>query len=112
MPNNLRFIEKKSVENGRSTNLLPILEETEEGDETAKEEEEEEAEEEEEELLFDEDHYQTTRNDFQEELKDLEFIEQDFFSFVLPWLKLIPEGASVPLEEVRVKEDWDFNSDF
>jgi len=86
--------------------LLPILEETEE-DETANTIEEvlfqEEATIKEEELLFLEDHYQTTRNDFQEELKDLEFIEQDFFSFVLPWLKLIPEGASVPLEEVRVK---------
>ena len=86
--------------------MLPILEETEE-DETANTIEEvlfqEEATIKEEELLFLEDHYQTTRNDFQEELKDLEFIEQDFFSFVLPWLKLIPEGASVPLEEVRVK---------
>jgi hypothetical protein len=37
----------------------------------------------------------------QQELKELAAIEQDFFSFVLPWLKLIPEGASVPLEEVR-----------
>ena len=99
-------IEKKSVESERSNNLLPILEETEE-DETANTIEEvlfqEETTIKEEELLFLEDHYQTTRNDFQEELKDLEFIEQDFFSFVLPWLKLIPEGASVPLEEVRVK---------
>ncbi len=99
-------IEKKSVESERSNNLLPILEETEE-DETADTIKEvlfqEETTIKEEELLFLEDHYQTTRNDFQEELKDLEFIEQDFFSFVLPWLKLIPEGASVPLEEVRVK---------
>ena len=44
--------------------------------------------------------FEILKNDFRQELKDLEFIEQDFFSFVLPWLKLIPEGASVPLEEV------------
>lgn len=44
----------------------------------------------------------TVRRDFEQELRDLAAIEQDFFSFVLPWLKLIPEGASVPLEEVRL----------
>jgi len=37
---------------------------------------------------------------YEQELKDLQQIEQNFFAFVLPWLKLIPEGASVPLEEV------------
>ena len=70
----------------------------------------EEIEGEEDQLEMHEDHFQIIlkndlqqefKNDYQQELKDLEFIEHDFFSFVIPWLKLIPEGASVPLEEVR-----------
>ena len=89
-------LQKPSVDADRLTGLLPILEETEEDADDQL-------------LHFEEDHYEdpvkTGLNrhepDFQRELDDLAEIEQDFFSFVLPWLKLIPEGASVPLEEVR-----------
>ena len=92
-------LQKPSVDADRLTGLLPILEETEEDADDQL-------------LHFEEDHYEDPAKtgfdrhepdqpDFQRELDDLAEIEQDFFSFVLPWLKLIPEGASVPLEEVR-----------
>ena len=74
----------------------------------------EEIEGEEDQLELHENHFQMIfknelKNDYQQELKDLEFIEHDFFSFVIPWLKLIPEGASVPLEEVRHRATQGFN---